>query len=292
MHKTTLEQWRMFKAVVDCGGFSQAAASVHKSQSTVHHAVHKLEEVLGIQLFEVQGRKAFLTPHGELILKRGSFLLEEVARIESVANSLSSGVETQLTIAIDEAFPQQTVYQVLDSVSKKFPLLHIDIIETILSGCNELVEQGTADLGLSPIAMPNGLNEEICQIEFIAVASPTHALHQHFGELQDDDLKCYRQIVIRDSASERSTNEGWLCAEQRWTVSHIRTSIDLVKQGLGFAWLPLPSVHDLISTNQLLPLNLNQGQKRSVTFYLNYKDEDKLGPAAREFMGELRYKAL
>ena len=39
MLKSTLEQWRMFKAVVDAGGFNQAAAEVHKSQSSVHHAV-------------------------------------------------------------------------------------------------------------------------------------------------------------------------------------------------------------------------------------------------------------
>ena len=46
MLKATLEQWRMFKAVVDAGGFNQAAQLVHKSQSSVHHAVQKLETAL------------------------------------------------------------------------------------------------------------------------------------------------------------------------------------------------------------------------------------------------------
>jgi len=48
MLKSTLEQWRMFKAVVDAGGFNQAAALVHKSQSSVHHAVQKLENAIGV----------------------------------------------------------------------------------------------------------------------------------------------------------------------------------------------------------------------------------------------------
>ena len=60
MAKATLEQWRMFKAVVDHGGFAGASAAVHKSQSTVHHAVQKLEAALQIKLLEVKGRKAFL----------------------------------------------------------------------------------------------------------------------------------------------------------------------------------------------------------------------------------------
>jgi len=94
MQKTTLEQWRMFKAVVDAGGFNQAALTVHKSQSSVHHAVSKLEEALGVKLFEIEGRKTLLTEAGTLLLRRGQYLLDEVTRIESVAEALSAGVES------------------------------------------------------------------------------------------------------------------------------------------------------------------------------------------------------
>ena len=55
--KTTLEQWRMFKAVVEYGGYAQAADAIHKSQSTISYGVHKLQEQLGVQLLEVEGRQ-------------------------------------------------------------------------------------------------------------------------------------------------------------------------------------------------------------------------------------------
>ena len=74
MNRTTLEQWRMLKAVVDHGGFAQAAQAVHKSQSTINHAVHKLQDQLGLKLLEVQGRKAQLTRAGELMLRRAEQL--------------------------------------------------------------------------------------------------------------------------------------------------------------------------------------------------------------------------
>ncbi|WP_315982943.1 LysR family transcriptional regulator [Aliamphritea spongicola] len=45
--RVTLEQWRMLKAVVDHGGFAHAAAAVHKSQSSINHAIHKMEDQLG-----------------------------------------------------------------------------------------------------------------------------------------------------------------------------------------------------------------------------------------------------
>jgi DNA-binding transcriptional LysR family regulator len=292
MQKTTLEQWRMFKAVVEHGGFNQAALAIHKSQSSVHHAVHKLEELLSVSLFEVKGRKTQLTQAGELLLKRGEFLLQEVERIESVAHSLSSGVESELRIAVDSAFPAQLVYSVLENVSASFPQLRIDIIESVLSGSNELMDEGIADIALSSVPTPAGLNEEICQINFIAVASPQHHLLQHHQTVTLEQLKACRQIVVRDSAKHKSKDEGWLGAEQRWTVSNISASLDLVKKGLGFAWLPETVISELLANGELVPLPLQQGARRSVTFYLNFRDQDSLGPAAREFIGELRLQTL
>ena len=292
MQKTTLEQWRMFKAVVEHGGFNQAALAIHKSQSSVHHAVHKLEELLSVSLFEVKGRKTQLTQAGELLLKRGEFLLQEVERIESVAHSLSSGVESELRIAVDSAFPTQLVYSVLENVSASFPQLRIDIIESVLSGSNELMDENIADVALSSVPAAAGLNEEICQINFIAVASPQHHLLQLHQALTLEQLKACRQIVVRDSAKHKSKDEGWLGAEQRWTVSNISASLDLVKKGLGFAWLPETVISELLANKELIPLPLQQGARRSVTFYLNFRDQDSLGPAAREFIGELRLRTL
>ena len=57
MLKSTLEQWRMFKAVVDAGGFNQAAVEVHKSQSSVHHAVQKLENAMVFVYLRISGEK-------------------------------------------------------------------------------------------------------------------------------------------------------------------------------------------------------------------------------------------
>ncbi|GAB2887143.1 LysR family transcriptional regulator [Microbulbifer echini] len=292
MQKTTLEQWRMFKAVVDAGGFNQASSVVHKSQSSIHHAVTNLEAALGVKLFEVSGRKVMLTEAGQLLLRRGKYLLEEVSRIEDIADSLSEGVESELRIAVDGAFPQKVVFKALEKVSGIFPQVNIDIVDTVLSGTNELILEGMVDLGLSAFTMNDSLNDEICRIEFVAVAHKDHPLHQYKRELTYEDLKSYRQIIVRDSAIQTNRDSGWLGAEQRWKVGSLRASLDLIAQGMGFAWLPLPLVADLLDDGTLKLLRLVKGGKRSSNFYLNFKDQDKLGPAAREFIGELRFLTL
>lgn len=68
MLRVTLEQWRMFQAVVTYGGFNQAAQGIYKSQSSIHNAVQKIETTLGVALFKVEGRKTLMTQAGELML--------------------------------------------------------------------------------------------------------------------------------------------------------------------------------------------------------------------------------
>ncbi|MBU3023217.1 LysR family transcriptional regulator [Aestuariibacter sp. A3R04] len=292
MLKATLEQWRMFRAVVEAGGFNQAAQIVHKSQSSVHHAVMKLENALGIVLFENDGRKVKLTEAGELMLRRANFLLEEAKKLEAVATSLQHGTETQLRIAVDIIFPPPLLYNVLNKVSQAFPLLRIELMETVLTGANSLLKSAQVDIAISPFTLKHGFSEDLCEIEFVAVAHPDHPLHQLEREISTEDLKSHRQIVIRDSSTDRKGEAGWLGAEQRWTVSHVRTSIDMICQGLGFAWLPLAIIKPQLNQGLLKPLRLNNNSLRKSILYLCFEDGDRLGPAARTFIGELRYQTM
>ncbi|MFS1703959.1 LysR family transcriptional regulator [Alteromonas sp. AMM-1] len=290
--KATLEQWRMFKAVVDAGGFNQAAEQVHKSQSSIHHAVQKLESALGLTLFINEGRRVSLTEAGELMYRRACYLLDEAHKVESVANSLKSGVETYLRIAVDIIFPPEMLYKALNKVSQNYPLLRIELMETVLNGANTLLKEGEVDLGISPFPFNSGFSEDLCEIDFIAVAHPSHPLHALGRLLTLEDLKGHRQIVVRDSSTDRKAESGWLGADQRWTVSHVRTSIDIIRQGLGFAWLPLAIIRNELDSGLLKPLPLDQGGVRKALLFLCFADGDRLGPAARSFLGELRYQTM
>jgi DNA-binding transcriptional LysR family regulator len=289
MARSTLEQWRMFKAVADYGGFLQASEVIFKSQSSIHHAVHKLEEMLGVKLFQIDGRRTQLTPAGEQLLRRINYLLSETERMENVALNLKSGVESTLNIAVDEAFPRDILYQALAAVSSEYPLIRIELMETILTGANELLLQGKAEIALSPYTLPNNLSEDICQVEFVAVAGKGHPLNQPSRELTLEELKNCRQIVLRDSALQEKKDHGWLGSEQRWTVSHVATSIELLRKNLGFAWLPQHAVQPFVEDGSLVPLRLPRGGTRSSTFYLNFNDAETLGPVARTFIGHVRY---
>ena len=91
--KTTLEQWRILQAVVDHGGYAKAADYLNKSQSSLNHAVAKLQNLLDVQLLEVKGRKAFLTPAGEVMLRRSRNLTDNVEALEALAVNINQAWE-------------------------------------------------------------------------------------------------------------------------------------------------------------------------------------------------------
>lgn len=286
--KTTLEQWRMFQAVVEHGSFAKAATAIHKSQSSINTAVHKLQETLGIRLLEIDGRKAVITESGKLLLRRGKLVLDEVFQIEMLAQELAAGTETHFTIAVDSVFPSEKLYHAFAVLSEKFPSVRVELIETILSGANELLENGNVSIGISGSVPKQFISELIADVEFIAVASPQHFLFSDNKTITHEDLKQHRQIVVRDSAIKNNMDSGWLEAEQRWTVSNMATSIDLIQRGYGYAWLPKNKIDHLLKDDQLKPLPLNKGSLRKVPLYLVIADEDKLGPAAKCFIENIR----
>lgn len=88
-----LSDLRVFKAVVECGGVTKAAARVHRVQSNLTARIKHLEEDLGRQLFDRAGRRMVLTPEGRRLYASADRLLtlaDEVRR--EMAEDAISGV--------------------------------------------------------------------------------------------------------------------------------------------------------------------------------------------------------
>ncbi|SFX25334.1 LysR family transcriptional regulator [Marinospirillum alkaliphilum] len=281
MSRATLEQWRMLKAVVDHGGFNQAAAVVHKSASSINHAVHKLQDQLGVQLLVVEGRKALLTEAGQALLRRASLLLEEAASLEDAAERLALGVEAVVRLAVDQIFPPDLLAQVLADFSAAWPGTRIELRESVLSGGVELLYGGEVDLLISGMPVQGFLGLPLMPVSFVCVAHPDHPLHQLQHPLSLKDLQRHRQLVVRDSATAHRVDAGWLKAEQRWTVSHVATSIRMLELGLGFAWLPLSLIEPALQAGRLKTLALPFEGLRQVPLQLIQADPDTAGPATR-----------
>ena len=176
-------------------------------------------------------------------------------------------------------YPHDYLAGALQSFSEAFPNTRVQLQETVLSGGLEQLTAGEVDLLVSGESPRGFLGSPILRAEFVAVAHPEHTLHQLRRELSLQDLQQHRQIVIRDSARREGRDSGWLGAEQRWTVSHVATSADMIARGMGFAWLPRSRVEARIRSGALKELPLGPGSRRYTDLYLVYADQEAAGPA-------------
>src|SRR3954464_10512297 len=146
--RIALEQWRTLIAVVDAGGYAQAAETLHKSQSAVTYAVQKLEAALDVKAFEIQGRKAVLTPTGQLLYRRARSLLDEAGGAEKAARSLSAGWEAEIGVAVEVLFPTWLILECLDKLGREAPDTQVELIESVISGTREALLGGQAALAI------------------------------------------------------------------------------------------------------------------------------------------------
>ena len=289
--RATLDQWRALQAVVDYGGYAQAAQVLHRSQSSVSHAVARLQQQLGVQLLRVEGRRARLTEMGQLLLQQARQLLDDAARLERQARRLEQGWEAELRLVVDSAFPSALLMRVLQRFLPLGRGTRVQLEELVLSGVDDALQAGEADIAIGSQVPTGFLGDPLLSVEFVAVAHPQHALHALERPLGVDDLRREVQVVARDSGSGHKRDVGWLGARQRWTVSGLDTVLSAVCHGLGFAWLPEHLIAPALADGRLRPLPLREGARYCANLNLIIACPDRPGPASRELVRILRQAA-
>jgi DNA-binding transcriptional LysR family regulator len=286
--RISLEQWRALQAVVEAGGYAQAAAVLHKSQSAVTYSVQKLERLLGVKVFEIRGRKALLTATGEVLYRRARALLEEAGTLERAAKHLAAGWEPEIRLAAEIAFPTWLMLEILQAFSKERDQTRIEFYETVLSGTDEMLAAGEVELAICAQIPTGFIGDVLLTVNFIAAAHPEHPLHRLGRELTLQDLRKHRQLVLRDSGSRRDRNIAWLGAEQRLTMSNKATSIHAATMGMGFAWFSKDWIRAELAAGTLKPLPLREGAERWGALYLVMADRDYAGPGVRRLAELIR----
>lgn len=278
--KTTLEQWAVLATVVDQGGFAQAADALHRSQSAVSYAVARLQEALEVQLLRVEGRKAVLTADGQTLLKRARGAIRDLQNLELLARSIKQGWEPRLCLVVDAAFPRERLLKIVAELQRMCPRTQLQLADAVLSGAEEAITDGTADVVVTTRVPPGFLGDWLLDVGFVAVAHPDHPLLRLDRPVTTDDLARHTQAVVRDSGRKNPRDEGWLESELRCTVSSVEASLATIQAGLAYAWLPEHLVEEPLRRGSLRQLPLAAGVMRKVSLYLVLVRPELAGPAA------------
>jgi len=289
--RVSLDQWNTLQAVIDHGGYAQAAEQLHRSQSSVSYAVNQLQHLLGIKLLEIKGRKAVLTDAGHVLLQRSRQLVSDAVAIEQQAKHLTMGWEAEVRLAAEAAYPTQCLMSALKQFEPYTKNTRIRLEEVVLSGAEDALLNGQADLIISAYIPQGFVGEDLIEVEFVAVAHPDHPLHQLGRQLTTHDLSRETHVILSDSG-QKGIDSGWISESRRWTTSSPDTAHELISNGLGFGWLPAHGIQQLLQVNELKELPLEIGKRHSAKLYLVYADGTQLGPGTQKLAEILKKVTL
>ncbi|MDU1059537.1 MAG: LysR family transcriptional regulator [Leclercia adecarboxylata] len=265
MHKTTLEQWALLERVVELGSFARAAEETHRSQSSVSYNLALLQERLGVALLVQAGRKAVLTPEGELLLNQVKPLLNAFTLLETRATTLRNGMRTRLDVVVDSIFPRRHLFAILRQFQQRYPQTEVHLTE-ILENAGEALTQSEADvMVLTRRQDVTGRGEWLMNIDFVAVAHREHPLFERDTPLTDEMLRPWPLIQIAGQ------NYAAPPGGEAWTFSTIDAAIDAVMYQVGYGWLPEERIQQQLESGVLKTLPLNHGTRRATPLHLIVK---------------------
>lgn len=240
----TLDQWRVFVAVVDEGSFSAAARRLHRVQSAVSHAIGNLELLTDSVLFDRDTRVPTLSAAGRALLPEARRLVDDADALAVRARRFAGGVEPRIAVCIDAVFPTAGVVAVAKGFARAFADVELALFTESLSAVTALVRERVVDLGvcLPPADLDGLVAERLGEVRLVSVAHKNHALAKRRGAVSARQLDEHVQIVLSERGSTPTamppTPDQGVLSGRTWRVVDLETKQALITAGLGWGNLP------------------------------------------------------
>ncbi|MGB1239208.1 MAG: LysR family transcriptional regulator [Pseudomonadales bacterium] len=252
-----LAQLQAFVATVQQGSFSAAARELKRAQSQVSTAVANLEVDIGFELFDRSGRYPVLSARGERLYPQAVNLLRQCQQLDGRISSLAKNAEGEFTLAIDEAFPEQTLDSTIRQIERKFPQFRLTLINGSQGDIVNYVRTAQADLGLLVQNTPvdealEAIN--IGHLDYAMVTAQSHPLAQ-METVSLSDLQQHRQYV---SCNKRGEPYNRPISADTWLLDSYFYILPLLLGGRGWAMLPQTIVEHPMGEAQLRTLKVRE----------------------------------
>ncbi|GGY32080.1 LysR substrate-binding domain-containing protein [Pseudoduganella albidiflava] len=295
MLRLSLEALQIVDAIDRRGSFSAAGKELHRVPSTISYTVGKLEDDLGVQVFERNGPKVELTKAGRELLKEGRYLLRAAQDLEHRVRRVASGWETELAIGHDSMFSSLAFGDDIRAFYEVAQQTRLRIVREALSGTWEALLDRRVDLVVgAPGDGPAGggyVSEPIGTLAWVFAVAPSHPLAAVEGRLGRTHLQQYRAVAMADSARQMAPRTvGLLLGQDTLTVPDMASKVQYQVAGLGFGFLPEPCARAAIAAGLLVEKEVEE-PKPDETFYLAWRTGET-GAALQWWLARMRAGAL
>ncbi|MDQ5910712.1 MAG: LysR family transcriptional regulator, hydrogen peroxide-inducible s activator [Pseudomonadota bacterium] len=260
----TLNELRYIVAVARERHFGRAAEACHISQPTLSVAVRKLEEELGVALFERGTSETTITPVGRRIIQQAQRVLEEAAVIKGLAVQGQDDLVGMLRLGVIYTIGPYLLPHLIPRLHRRAPGMPLQIEENYTAVLNERLKDGDLDVLILSLPFEEAgiLTQPVYQEPFVVLMPTGHPL-EHVAvidspTLAEQDLlllgpgHCFRDQVLQFCPECHQLSVASNTMQKTLEGSSLETIRLMVATGIGITVLPYTSVSGYAHISDLL----------------------------------------
>lgn len=215
--------------------FGEAAAKCFVSQPTLSMQIQKLEEELGVTVFERNNKKVLLTDAGRAIVAQAEICLQEIEKLKQISQHAQDPFSGKILLGIIPTLGPYLLPHILHAIKKQLPNLTLEITEEKTENLVRSVQQGDMDCAIIATTVnADFVVEKLFSEPFYAVVSKSHALAKE-KNIKASMLSKERVLLL---------NEGHCFRDQALEVCRYKT-----KNDNDFSATSLETLCQIVGTN-------------------------------------------
>jgi LysR family hydrogen peroxide-inducible transcriptional activator len=260
----TLTELKYIVAVARQKHFGHAAEACFVAQPTLSVAIKKLEDELGVVIFERGGTEISMTPLGAQIVAQAERVLEQTAAIKEIAKQNKDPLAGPLRLGVIYTVAPYLLPALVKTMIERVPQMPLVLQENFTVRLIELLRQGELDAAVMALPFSDqGLMVQPLYDEPFVVALPKHHAWAKRDAIAAEELKsetmlllgnghCFRDQVLEvcpEMSRFSTTGDG---IARTFEGSSLETIRHMVASGIGITVLPQASVRDMETNDGML----------------------------------------
>lgn len=238
------DQLFYFQIVAKHNSFTKASEELNLSQPALSRSILRLEEEIGVPLFERKSRGVVLNQYGKVILKSTNQVLSEMKEAKQKVHNMVDPYHGTISLAFIQTLGSSFVPDLISDFQKKFPNIQFQLSQNISSKILKEINASNIDIGF---CSPKGTHENLCSIpvlteELFLIVPATHRLagkeRVNLNEVANDPFIFFKPQTALHDLLENLCNEAGFYPRKVFEGYEERTVSDLVGANLGVAIVP------------------------------------------------------
>ncbi|NJC35202.1 DNA-binding transcriptional LysR family regulator [Sphingomonas jejuensis] len=237
-----LRQLRQFVAVADAMSFRKAAAMLNMAQPPLSVSVRKLEEELGVRLFDRNTRAVALTDAGQALLPTARAIVEQAASLKAAAGQMAAGSAGLIRLGFIGSAVRDLLPRIIGDYRAERPGVELKLEESTTQAILDAVEGGGLDAGLVRTPLPHARTVRLHRLEedrlCLAMPAGWTGTEDGLAAAAERPFILYPEWSALHMATLNACQEAGFLPRVVQTAAQIETIFSLVSGEIGVALVP------------------------------------------------------